>query len=131
MKLSKEEMKAQRRRLHQIYLKHDIQGFREFIKDRAVQKPELLPFVTESDEVLNDLMFNMKSQLIYLGEDWQVARNHMRYKQFWEDSGLGTDEIPLCHTCKWYQSAPNEKEVPCVQLGAVAADLSCKAYKPI
>lgn len=130
MKLSKEELKAERRRLHKIYVDHDVEAFREFIKDRSSIKPELEPYISESTEVLSELMFNMKSQLIYLGEDWQAARNHLRFKQFWEDSD-SIETIPLCASCKYFREAPNDKEDPCMHLGATPADIACKAFNAI
>ena len=71
--MDKETLREERRRLHQIYLKHDIEGFREFIKDRAERFPELIPFIDETPKILNSLMYNMKSQLMYL-PDWQDSR---------------------------------------------------------
>jgi hypothetical protein len=130
MKLTKEELKIERRRLHEIYLTHDTKAFREFITDRSKIKPELAPYITATEEVLSELMFNMKSQLMYLGPDWQEARNHLRYKQFWEDGDRAQDEIPECVTCKWFQEAPNKTESSCMQMGATPHDIACKAFKP-
>ena len=129
MKLNKEEMKAARRKLHKIYLDRDLPGFREFIKERSNLKPELVPYISASDDVLEELMINMKSQLIYLGPDWQEARNHLRYKQFWEGESRPIEEIPLCANCKYFREGPTDKEDPCMHLGATPSDISCKAFE--
>lgn len=131
MKLSKEEMKEQRRRLHKIYLDHDVTEFRKFLEDRSKFKPELIPYITETDEVVSELMYNMKSQLMYLGEDWQDARNHLRYKQFWEESCRPIEEIPICATCKYFRDGPSNKEDPCMHLGATPSDISCHAFESL
>lgn len=129
--MDKEKMKLERRRLHQIYLDHDIPKFREFIKDRAHDRPELIPFTGESDQVLSDLMYNMKSQLMYLGPLWQEARNVMRFKQFWSGRRCPIEDIPLCVSCKYFREAPSPEESPCMHMGATPADISCPVYDPI
>lgn len=133
MKLSKEEMKEQRRRLHKIYMDHDVTEFRKFLEDRSKLKPELTPYITETDEVVSELMYNMKSQLMYLGPDWQEARNHLRYKQFWEFSSAyqSIEHIPLCVACKHFREAPNKDEEPCMHLGATPSDISCRAFESL
>lgn len=132
--MNREEKKAERRRLHKIYLEHDVPGFREFIKDRAESFPTLIPFVGETEKVLSDLMYNMKSQLMYLGPQWQEARNVMRFQQFWEKDGkalLPLEDVPLCNNCQHFRTSPHKKEPPCMQMGATPADLACNAFVPL
>jgi hypothetical protein len=125
--MNKEQLRAGRQRLNKIYVEHDIAGFREFIKDLSMEKPELVPYIEETDEVLSRLMFTMKSGLMYLGPQWQEARNQLRYAQFWDDSGKSIEEIPKCMECKFFQAGPKGED-PCIQLGAVANDIACKSF---
>lgn len=126
-KEQKEELKAQRLRLHKIYLEHDLDAFREFIKDQSVVRPELMPFVDETDKVLNSLMHNMKSQLMYL-PDWQDSRNYSRYEMFWADSGRAWDHIPKCISCKFFREGP-DGQPPCMEMFASPLDIACLAYE--
>ena len=139
--MEKDELKSQRRRLQQIYVSHDVEGFREFLSERVAAFPAVAKFVRADAETLSDLMYEEKSKLMYLGEVWQDARNHKRMKQVWKDSEM-TDEVaeafvrdgelPKCMTCKFYYEPPseNEEDFPCMQVGAAPQDICCKAYKP-
>lgn len=126
-KQKKEELKLARRRLHDIYVRHDVAGFRAFIKDHANEKKKLQHFIDKPDEVLSDLMYEEKSKLMYLGDLWQEARNHKRMKAIWP--GQDNQEIlPLCANCKWFRDKPSEKEEPCMHLGSVPTDICCRAF---
>lgn len=126
--MDKDQRSARRRQLHQIYLDHDVAAFREFLRETGVTFDPSAP-----DEELSDLMHNMKSQLIYLGDVWQESRNHMRYQTMWQKAGRPRDQIPLCVTCKYFRDAPavSGEESPCMLLGATPADLACPAHQPI
>jgi hypothetical protein len=126
-KMDKETLREERRRLHQIYLDHDVEAFRGFIKDRAERFPELIPFIDESTKILNSLMYNMKSQLMYL-PDWQDSRNFVRYERDWANSGKAVEDIPKCLTCKFFREGPSG-ELPCIQLGGIPSDIACLAYE--
>lgn len=139
--MDKATLKKERKRLHNIYVNHDIDGFRAFIKDLSKEKPVLLPFVDAPDERLSDLMYEEKSKLMYLGDVWQEARNHKRLKKIWggvpfnrypniiKENMSPSGELPRCIGCVHFRSKVGEAEA-CMLVGATPGDVCCPAYKP-
>ena len=125
----KEKRKADRKRLHEIYLSHDVAAFRAFLKDQAEEHPQLRFMADATGDVLSYLMHTAKSQLIYLGDLWQESRNFCRYRSMWQDSGRAIKDIPLCVTCVHFRDPPAEGDSPCMLLGSTPLDIACRAYK--
>jgi hypothetical protein len=126
-----EKRKEDRRRLHEIYVNHDVAAFREFLRDHIPSSPQYARFVDATGDVLSYLMHTAKSQLMYLGDLWQQSRNFVRWKEMWEKSATPLDQVPLCVTCKHFREAPREGESPCMHLGGTPADIACRAYSPV
>lgn len=130
--------KSLKQKFHKILVDHDIPAFREYLKEisKDGKNPHSSLFAAgATDEELSDLAYSMKSRLMYLGEDFQQARNIMRHKQFCEATGLAYREedvahIPTCSSCKFFQTAPTKSEQPCMQLGATPGDICCPGYTP-
>lgn len=122
--MNKEELKTHRHRLLNIYLEHDIAGFREFLRDRGIAD-----YATKTDDEVSALMYEMKSQLMYLGPAWQEARNVLRCKQFAYETNI--DTLPICATCEYFRTPPVGEEHACMHLGSTPADISCPGYRPL
>lgn len=141
--MDKQLLKANRRKLHQIYVTHDVTAFREFVREMSQFKPTLVGWDEKPDDVLSELMYEEKAKLVYLGPVWIEARNHKRMKKFWD--GLTLEEYPVdisriavanegklphCMTCHYFRSPPKKGQA-CVNIGAIPEDVCCPGYKPL
>jgi len=145
--MDKAALKRERKRLHAIYVNHDIDGFRAFIKDLSNERPVLKQFIDAPDEQLSDLMYEEKSKLMYLGPLWQEARNHKRLKRIWKpiqfkdyplavkQAMSASGELPRCAGCSYFRHGPcledGKEEDSCILLGTAPGDVCCPAYKPL
>lgn len=123
-------IKARRLHLHQIYANHDVAGFRAFLSELVHEKPEVVAYAAKSNEELSTFLHMAKAQLLYLGDDWQASRNHLRNKQFYGEEH-SYEGMPPCATCSHFRTAPTKGEEPCMHLGSTPEDICCPAYEAI
>jgi len=136
--------KEDRMELNNIYINHDVQGFRKFLFKHGATHQNLADLIPETDEVLSELLYQAKSNLPYLGQAWQAARNHIRMQKFWRSTPLveypapvlifmqkNSEGFPLCNSCKWFRDPPPEAQDPCMFIGATPGDICCKGWQPV
>lgn len=114
--------------LKDIYLKHDVRAFREFIRD--YMQPSMRDYLSKSDADLDQLMWEAKAQAPFLGEEWQHARNVCRRRQFGY-TAKELEAVRFCSECKWFREKGSGASAPCMHLRASPHDIQCRGFLAI
>lgn len=115
----------ERKELLRIMKELDVPSFRGFI---FTHLQDLHHWTQFDDEKLTHILHMMRSQQVGLGDDFVSSRNFLRAKQF---NYSGTEELPLCASCRWFRDVPPEEETSCMMMGSIPQDISCPAYEAL
>lgn len=119
------ELKIQ---LRDILIKHDVDGFREFME---LHNSNLYRNVIEdmTDDRLSFFMHEYKSVNMSYGPEWQQSRNAVRIKTIYD--GNPPEDLKLCRECRWFRDKPSVEEMSCMHLGSTPDDVICKAFEAV
>lgn len=117
----------QRKLLLGILRNLDTVGFKKFVKDHL---PDLVSLGWDEKDDLSvlRLLHEFRASMIALNDDFVVSRNFLRAEQFGY-TPEEADQKPTCAQCRWFQESPSSNEEPCIRLGSIPTDVSCKAFK--